>query len=267
MISLNSNPCPLRAGSSLNWRCTSVSDIRRLSGREEKGRRGRPSELAPVAAATLARQKTVRQHHTHRVPVKARPQPPLILVLAQQTFDLLVILLQQCRRERTPPSAPAPSPDRNCSSSTAACRRRHPHRSASPHDDARRRHAPATQLANRPRIQPWLPASRSPSATTRHLRSHQDIGPLRRPAAPRQGHGEVGADSDHVVLATLLQAIQEVGVVAVVGVRSHTGAATPHSRARSRRSRAICGLVWKVISSGTLAFARRPASWAQDLGR
>src|SRR5271157_882532 len=41
----------------------------------------------------LPDQKTVRQHHTHRVPVKARPQPSLVLVPAQQTFGLLVILL------------------------------------------------------------------------------------------------------------------------------------------------------------------------------
>ena len=33
------------------------------------------------------------------------------------------------------------------------------------------------------------------------------------------------ADREHVVLATLLQAIQEVGVVAVVGVRGHAGLA------------------------------------------
>src|SRR5437899_2647745 len=38
-------------------------------------------------------QKTVRQHHTHRMPVEARPQPPLILVPAQQTLGFLVILL------------------------------------------------------------------------------------------------------------------------------------------------------------------------------
>ena len=49
--------------------------------------------------------------------------------------------------------------------------------------------------------------------------------------------------------------------------QSHRRHRTPHSRARSSRSRAICGLVWKMTSSGTFAFSRWPASLAEYLGR
>src|SRR4029079_8428943 len=38
-------------------------------------------------------QEAVRQHHADRVPVEARPQPPLVLVPAQQPLRFLVILL------------------------------------------------------------------------------------------------------------------------------------------------------------------------------
>jgi hypothetical protein len=62
-------------------------------------------------------------------------------------------------------------------------------------------------------------------ATTAPLRRDQDIGSSRLPAAPSERHGAIGADGDHGPLAALLQAAQEVGVVAGVGVGGHAGAA------------------------------------------
>ncbi len=170
------------------WRCTSGSDFRRRSGRREKGppwssRAGSLLSLLPL----LPDQKTVRQHHTHRVPVKARPQPALILVPAQQPLGLFVILLHPVPPvARTPPSAPTPPPDRSCSSSTAACRPRHPHRSASP-PDAAPPTSPASRGRRRSAAHPAL-ASLPPSHRTprpRRLGRDQDIGPSRLPAAAR----------------------------------------------------------------------------------
>src|SRR5271166_2416249 len=62
-----------------------------------KGKRASRSAHAGSLLALLPLvpdQETVRQHHTHRVPMKARPQPPLVLVPAQQTFGLLVMMLR-----------------------------------------------------------------------------------------------------------------------------------------------------------------------------
>ena len=169
MSSRNSNSLAASSRSqSQTWRCTSGSDIRRRSGRGEKGAVVGPAGSLLSLLPLLSDQKTVRQHHTHRVPVKARPQPPLILVPAQQTFGLLVILLHPMPTLCTPPSAPAPPPPRSCSSSTAACRRRHPHRSASLHDNAPTMSCASHAVGKPPRIQPWLP---SRQATERHDRA------------------------------------------------------------------------------------------------
>src|SRR5271166_519220 len=175
----------------------------------------------------LPDQKTVRQHYAHRVPVKARPQPSLILVPAQQTFGLFVILLhpmptmrvlyhplQRYLRTEVAPVVPPLA--------VGGILTDQPARTTMP----RGRHAPATlpdKAPAHPALASLPPGYRAPRP--RRLRPHQDVGPSRRPAAPRQRHGEVGADGDHVVLSALLQAVQEVGVVAVVGVGGHAGAA------------------------------------------
>ena len=134
----------------------------------------------------LPDQKTVRQHHTHRVPVKARPQPPLILVPAQQTFGLFVILLhpmptvrvlhhplQPYLRTEVAPVVPPLA--------VGGILTDQPARTTMP----RGRHAPATQRDKAPRIQPWLP---SRQVTERHNRgacaptraSARCVGPPRR---------------------------------------------------------------------------------------
>src|SRR5690349_16774893 len=74
------------------WTCGSGS--RRRSGRGGK----RPAPPAAPACPLpltplLPHQEAIRQHDRHRVPVKALPQPPLVLVPAQQALGLLVVLL------------------------------------------------------------------------------------------------------------------------------------------------------------------------------
>ena len=81
MSSRNSNSLAASSRSqSQTWRWTSgvTSDVDPDEGKKGAvvGPEGSLRSLLPL----LPDQKTVRQHHTHRVPVKARPQPPLILV-------------------------------------------------------------------------------------------------------------------------------------------------------------------------------------------
>src|SRR4051794_14297392 len=79
---------------SQTWRCTSGRDTRRRSGRGGKSpprpsRAGAPLPLLPLTPD----QEAVRQHHADRVPMEARPQPPLVLIPAEQPLGLLMILL------------------------------------------------------------------------------------------------------------------------------------------------------------------------------
>ena len=212
------------------WRCTSGSDTRRRSGRGGKSppRSSRAGSLLPLLPL-LPDQEAVRQHHAHRVPVEARPQPALILVPAQQPLGLLVVLLHPVppvrvlhhplQRHLRPEVAPVVPP-------LAVARR--PPRSASPHDAAPTTSPASTRSAtNRPRSQPLLP---SRQRTDRHDRAawrrDQGVGPPRR-SPPRRASATAKsrADGDHVPLAALLQAGQEVRVVAVVGVGGHAGLA------------------------------------------
>src|SRR2546426_9131984 len=68
--------------------------MRRRSGR---GGKCGPRPPAPFAVLPLAPfqpdQKTVAQHHRDRMPMKALPAPPLILIPAQFRFGFLMILL------------------------------------------------------------------------------------------------------------------------------------------------------------------------------
>src|SRR5439155_17975818 len=79
---------------SQTWRCTSGRDTRRRSGRGGKSppRSSRAGALLPLLPL-MPDQEAVRQHHADRVAVEARPQPPLVLVPAQQPLGFLVILL------------------------------------------------------------------------------------------------------------------------------------------------------------------------------
>src|SRR6516225_6382875 len=75
-------------------RCTSGRDTRLRSGRGGKSPTGTSPQgyLLPLLPFLLD-QETVSQHHYHTVAVEAGPQPPLILVPAQQSLGLLVKLL------------------------------------------------------------------------------------------------------------------------------------------------------------------------------
>src|SRR3954454_13537383 len=229
MISRNSNSLAASSRSqSQTWRWTSGNDSRRRSGRGGKSpprssRAGSSLPLLPLAPD----QDAIRQHHTHRMPVEASPQPALILVPAQEPLGLLVILLhpvppvrvlhhplQRHRRPKVAPGVPplavgAILPDQPARPTPT--RRRHP-------PTAGRNEAPA-----HPAPAPLPPGHRTPRP--RRLRRDQVIGPAHGLAASGQPHGEIAPDGDHVTLAALLQAIQEVGIVALVGVGNHTGPA------------------------------------------
>src|ERR671937_2858824 len=76
------------------WRWTAGSECLRRSGRG--GKRvawATPARLAAALPPLQPDQKTVGQHHRDRMPVEARPQPPLVLVPTQFPFGLLMELL------------------------------------------------------------------------------------------------------------------------------------------------------------------------------
>src|SRR5512143_1340050 len=213
-----------RRSQSITWRCTSGSDTRRRSGRGGKRPAGTttPALLLPLLPL-LSDQEAVGQHHTDRMPMESGPQPPLVLVPAQQTLRLLVVPLHPVppvrvlhhRRQRllrpevTPVilglpvlTTPRPFPDQPALPAPAT--RRHP-------PAAHRR-----ESAPQPALAPLAPAHGPPGRARQP--GQQRIGPLRRRRALRR-HGEVGTDGHHVPPPPpLLQAGQEVGVVAVVGV-------------------------------------------------
>src|SRR2546422_8041977 len=91
--SINSRRAAQRSHS-LTRRWTSGRGLRRRSGR---GGKCGPRPPAPFAVLPLAPfqpdQKTVAQHHRDRMPMKAIPAPPLILIPAQFRFGFLMILL------------------------------------------------------------------------------------------------------------------------------------------------------------------------------
>src|SRR5262245_639218 len=75
-------------------RWTSGRDRRLRSGRGGKSPAGPPPQGHLLAVLELLLdQEAVGQHHQHAVAVEARPQPPLVLVPAQEPLGLLVELL------------------------------------------------------------------------------------------------------------------------------------------------------------------------------
>ena len=187
MRSRNSNSLAAsKRSQSQTWRCTSGSDTRRRSGRGGKSppRSSRAGSLSP-SLPLLPDQEAVRQHHTHRLPVEAPPEPALILVPAQQPLGLLMILLhpvppvrilhqplQRHLRTEVAPGVPAltvrgiltDQPAR-----TTPLRRRHP--SAAQRDEA----------GAHPALAAFPPSHRAPRP--RRLGLDQDIGPPRRDSA------------------------------------------------------------------------------------
>src|SRR5688500_16543918 len=75
------------------FRCTSGNARRQRSGRG--GKRvawATPFGMSIALSKLQPDQKTQGQHHRHRMPVKARPQPTLILVPAQFPFAFFMEL-------------------------------------------------------------------------------------------------------------------------------------------------------------------------------
>src|SRR5512135_1030486 len=180
-------------------RCTSGSGSRRRSGRGGKSPAGPPTpgSLGPLMPLQ-PHQEAGGQHHTDRMPMEPRPQPPLILVPAQQTLGLLVILLHPVppvrvldhlsQRRVRPEVAPVilrlpglttarPLPDQPAQPASAV----------GPYPPASQGHESAAQPAVAA-----LPPTHSPPGRTRHT-GQERIGPLGRRGAAR-GHGEIGAD-------------------------------------------------------------------------
>ena len=243
-----------RRSQSTIWRCTSGSDTRRRSGRGGKSppRASRAGSFRPTLPLAPD-QKAVGQHHTHGMPMESLPSPTLILVPTQEPLGLLVKPLHPMPPvRRIPPGGPASHPPPSYSSNTSASPRSFARRSASPgaggprNESARR--APR-RTGPQPALAPVTPRHRAP----RPCRQSPDqvIGPLDQPAVPAQAHGEVATDGRHVALPSLLQAIQEVRIIAVIGVGDHTGPAHAPGSGLANRSKAIWGLVWKVMSWGT----------------
>src|SRR5215813_11129885 len=214
-----------RSNSLAPWR-RSQSQIRRwISGSDTRRRSRRGGKRPALAAAPayplplrelLPDQEAVRQHHTHRVAVEAGPQPALVLVPAQQPLGLLVELLHPVPPVRVahhPPQrglraevAPVVAP-----LAVRAVLPEQPTRPAlavGPDPPAAHGHDRRPQ----PTLTPLAPTDAPPGPL--RLPLDQGVGPGGRPAARAQGHGEVAADGHHITFATLLQARQEVGVVA-----------------------------------------------------
>src|SRR6516164_7933072 len=107
------------------WR-RNQSPIRRWisgSGVRRRSPRGGKRPALPTAPAfllpllpLLPDQEAISQHHRHRVAMEAGPQPPLVLVPAQQPLGLFVVLLHpvppvrvaEQRRQRRPRPQVAP---------------------------------------------------------------------------------------------------------------------------------------------------------------
>ena len=163
--------------------------------------------------------------------MKTQPQPPLILIPTQEPLGLLMILLhpmpsvgilhQAIQGDPRPEVAPVILeltisrllPDQPaCFAAT------------------RGGHAPGSQRrepAAEPALASFSPRHRPPRP--RRLGPDHSVGPLGRSAAPAQRHSEVATNRHYVTLATFLQALQEVLVVAVVCVTGHTLPAHPPS--------------------------------------
>src|SRR4051812_9837857 len=193
--SRNSRAASRRSQSQMR-RWISGSAIRRRSGRGGKRPAGPAASprLLPLPEL-MPDQEAVRQHHAHRVPVEARPQPPLVLVPAQQPLRFLVILLlpvppvrilhhllqRRLRAEVAPEVAPLPIgallPDQPAD----------PPRAPPPPPPAADRHEASTQ----PTLAPLAPVDGPPRAPG--WGGDHRVGPLRR-CSPLQRHGEVAAD-------------------------------------------------------------------------
>src|SRR5579883_1558277 len=222
MSSRSSNSlAPWRRSQSHTCRWISGSGARRRSFRGGKSPAGAPppGTLRPLLPL-LPHQEAVRQHHTHRMTVEPCPQAALVLIPAQQPFGFLMVLLHPVppvgiahQRRQTglrPQVAPV----------VLAVGRRVPtwlladqpaHASPAVGQDS-----PAAQGHEAP-PQPALaalpPADRPPRR--RRLGRDHRISPLHRSGPAAEGHPEIAADGDNVLLLPLIHSSILVRVIAV----------------------------------------------------
>src|SRR5262245_12721621 len=218
-----------RRSHSLTRRWTSGSGMRRRSGR---GGKSGPRPSGPLAPRPLPPfqpdQKTVAQHHRERMPMKAIPAPPLILIPAQFRFRFLMILLHPVapmgilnqhgqggvHRAITPEILPVP-----LLAPAGALPNQPAHRAG-----ALAIHAPAPQrqtLGAPPPFGAFAPRNGLP--VPEGLRRQRLIGPEHEAALPPpKRDAEIGAHRHHMALPAFLQTVEEIGIVPVVRVTGHT---------------------------------------------
>src|SRR5215831_13992945 len=222
-----------RRNHSLTRRWSCGSGIRRRSGR------GGKSGLRPSAhPASLPfppfqpHQKTIAQHYGDGVAMKAIPAPSLILIPAQLGFSFLMILLDPVAavgilehpgqrrggREITPEILPVP-----VLAASGALPKQPAHMAAAVTIDP-----PAAQCAKLgppPALGPCAPRNGLP--VLKWLCRQHRIGPLHRAGWPAlQGHTETGPYGGHVAFPACFQTIEEMRIIAVIGITGHTG--VPH---------------------------------------
>src|SRR5512135_451653 len=225
--------CASRHSQSTTWRCTSGNDTLLRSGRG--GKRPPRSSTPALFLALLPlspHQEAVGQHHRHRMPVETGPQPPLVLVPAQFPLGFLVVLLDPVPPVRVLDQPRQLRPRPEVAPVVAALLRLAP-RLPLPDQPAEvppaiRRDPPAPQgreSAPQPPLAALTPADPTPRRRRQGLQGRVRT-PTRFGPTAAVGHGEVAADGNDISLPPLLQAGQEVGVIAVIGVGGHAG--VPH---------------------------------------
>ena len=272
---------PLRCNSQMTSTRSHSMTARWISGNETRRRSrqgGKSRAETPGAHHLLALpvfqpdQKTVGQHHRHRVPMKAFPHPALMLIPTQFAFRFFMILLD--------PTAPMLVLD---------------------HLDERRRARKITPVimmfaprltprafADQPADVPRAVSVYAPTAHRRELGFERDAvsvpptdhfpvartlwreqcggAQCRVPRSPARRHLKVFPHRRDATFVALLQTIEKVRVIAIVAIRHH---------ARERDACrvgfvcqvAISALVWNSTSGGTCALAQRCGSSVQTRGR
>src|SRR5262245_6823098 len=205
--STNSSAASQRSQSQIR-RWISGSDTLRRSRRGGKSPPGSPPPglLLPLLPL-LPHQEAVRQHHRHRVPVEARPQPPLVLIPTQQFLGLFVVLLHPVppvrvahqRLQTRPRPQVAPVVTALAVGTVLPQQPTHPPLAVGPHPPATHHHERRLQ----PTLATFAPADVPPQP--RRLRPHHQVGAAGPAATAVQRHGEVAAHGDDVTLTPLLQ--------------------------------------------------------------
>src|SRR6266540_4546642 len=216
-----------KASHTCRWIC--ASEQRRRSGRGGKRRTWPPysTRLRLPLLPFLPDQKTVTQHDQGSMAMETMPQSPLILIPSQQLFGILKkaldlmspmhVLDQHLQRCRGPEVTPV-----------IAAIAAHPRQRSFANQPADLPLALAIltprphgmELGSQPPMTAFAPAD-GPPAPTGTL-SHDRIHPLQRGIArPCDPHAEICPDGHDIPLVAGLQTIQELRVVAVVGVGGH----------------------------------------------